>query len=111
MILVIVILIKLVTERSLPVWRHLLFMFLHAVIDFLTHLRLYKMYLTYTTPAFSCAEILVLGTGSRLERINPSVLALLRSKGIAVEVQDTVKCSQYISVTLSVSPYKQLEMP
>uniref|UniRef100_A0A7N6BJB8 NADH dehydrogenase [ubiquinone] 1 alpha subcomplex assembly factor 3 n=2 Tax=Anabas testudineus TaxID=64144 RepID=A0A7N6BJB8_ANATE len=34
-------------------------------------------------------EILVLGTGSRLERINPSVLALLRSKGIAVEVQDT----------------------
>lgn len=35
------------------------------------------------------AEILVLGTGARLERINPSVLALLRSKGIAVEVQDT----------------------
>ncbi|XP_029006393.2 NADH dehydrogenase [ubiquinone] 1 alpha subcomplex assembly factor 3 [Betta splendens] len=34
-------------------------------------------------------EILVLGTGARLERINPSVLALLRSKGIAVEVQDT----------------------
>ncbi|KAM7402128.1 hypothetical protein PAMP_017395 [Pampus punctatissimus] len=34
-------------------------------------------------------EILVLGTGARLERINPSVLALLKSKGIAVEVQDT----------------------
>nr|XP_061788325.1 NADH dehydrogenase [ubiquinone] 1 alpha subcomplex assembly factor 3-like [Nerophis lumbriciformis] len=34
-------------------------------------------------------EILVLGTGTRLERIHPSVLALLKSKGIAVEVQDT----------------------
>ncbi|XP_039971556.1 NADH dehydrogenase [ubiquinone] 1 alpha subcomplex assembly factor 3 [Xiphias gladius] len=34
-------------------------------------------------------EILVLGTGARLERINPSVLALLKTKGIAVEVQDT----------------------
>lgn len=38
-----------------------------------------------------CVEILVLGTGARLERINPSVLALLKRKGIAVEVQDTVK--------------------
>ncbi|KAM7422614.1 hypothetical protein PAMA_010583 [Pampus argenteus] len=38
-------------------------------------------------------EIIVLGTGARLEQINPSVLALLRSKGIAVEVQDTVKYS------------------
>ncbi|XP_051932674.1 NADH dehydrogenase [ubiquinone] 1 alpha subcomplex assembly factor 3 [Hippocampus zosterae] len=34
-------------------------------------------------------EILVLGTGARIERIHPSVLALLQSKGIAVEVQDT----------------------
>ncbi|KAI3370086.1 hypothetical protein L3Q82_024874, partial [Scortum barcoo] len=34
-------------------------------------------------------EILVLGTGTRLERIDPSVLSLLRKKGIAVEVQDT----------------------
>ncbi|XP_008280892.1 NADH dehydrogenase [ubiquinone] 1 alpha subcomplex assembly factor 3 [Stegastes partitus] len=34
-------------------------------------------------------EILVIGTGQRLERIDPSVLALLRRKGIAVEVQDT----------------------
>lgn len=34
-------------------------------------------------------EILVLGTGARIELINPSVLALLRRKGIAVEVQDT----------------------
>lgn len=44
------------------------------------------------------AEILVLGTGARLERINPSVLALLRSKGIAVEVQDTVKYAQSLSI-------------
>ncbi|XP_034388436.1 NADH dehydrogenase [ubiquinone] 1 alpha subcomplex assembly factor 3 [Cyclopterus lumpus] len=34
-------------------------------------------------------EIIVLGTGARIERINPSVLALLKRKGIAVEVQDT----------------------
>ncbi|XP_003441472.2 NADH dehydrogenase [ubiquinone] 1 alpha subcomplex assembly factor 3 [Oreochromis niloticus] len=34
-------------------------------------------------------EILVLGTGARLERIDPSVLALLKRKGISVEVQDT----------------------
>ncbi|XP_061584258.1 NADH dehydrogenase [ubiquinone] 1 alpha subcomplex assembly factor 3 [Cololabis saira] len=34
-------------------------------------------------------EILILGTGARLERINPSVLALLKRRGIAVEVQDT----------------------
>ncbi|KAM4613302.1 NADH dehydrogenase [ubiquinone] 1 alpha subcomplex assembly factor 3 [Polymixia lowei] len=34
-------------------------------------------------------EILVLGTGARSERINPKVLALLKSKGISVEVQDT----------------------
>ncbi len=44
------------------------------------------------------AEILVLGTGARLERINPSVLALLKKKGIAVEVQDTVKYAQCLSV-------------
>lgn len=34
-------------------------------------------------------EILVLGTGAKLERIHPSVLALLKKKGIAVEIQDT----------------------
>uniref|UniRef100_H3DB05 NADH dehydrogenase [ubiquinone] 1 alpha subcomplex assembly factor 3 n=1 Tax=Tetraodon nigroviridis TaxID=99883 RepID=H3DB05_TETNG len=34
-------------------------------------------------------EILVLGTGAKLERINPSVLSLLKKKGIAVEIQDT----------------------
>ncbi|XP_056293099.1 NADH dehydrogenase [ubiquinone] 1 alpha subcomplex assembly factor 3 isoform X2 [Pseudoliparis swirei] len=34
-------------------------------------------------------EIIVLGTGARIERIDPSVLALLKRKGIAVEVLDT----------------------
>ncbi|CAL1609299.1 unnamed protein product [Knipowitschia caucasica] len=34
-------------------------------------------------------EILVLGTGAKVERIEPSVLALLKKKGIAVEIQDT----------------------
>ncbi|TWW62086.1 NADH dehydrogenase [ubiquinone] 1 alpha subcomplex assembly factor 3 [Takifugu flavidus] len=34
-------------------------------------------------------EILVLGTGAKVERINPTVLAMLKKKGIAVEIQDT----------------------
>ncbi|KAJ7999450.1 hypothetical protein DPEC_G00194560 [Dallia pectoralis] len=34
-------------------------------------------------------EVLVLGTGGRSERIDPKVLAYMKSKGIAVEVQDT----------------------
>lgn len=45
------------------------------------------------------AEILVLGTGARLERIDPSVLALLKKKGIAVEVQDTVKHKRFLRMT------------
>lgn len=51
------------------------------------------MHLTYSLHFF--AEILVLGTGARLERIDPSVLALFKRKGIAVEVQDTVKYHQW----------------
>ncbi|XP_037534792.1 NADH dehydrogenase [ubiquinone] 1 alpha subcomplex assembly factor 3 [Nematolebias whitei] len=34
-------------------------------------------------------EILVLGTGAQIEQVNPSVVAFLRRKGIAVEVLDT----------------------
>ncbi|XP_006631220.2 NADH dehydrogenase [ubiquinone] 1 alpha subcomplex assembly factor 3 [Lepisosteus oculatus] len=34
-------------------------------------------------------EILVLGTGASVERLDPQVLAFMRRKGIAVEVQDT----------------------
>ncbi|XP_051549594.1 NADH dehydrogenase [ubiquinone] 1 alpha subcomplex assembly factor 3 [Myxocyprinus asiaticus] len=34
-------------------------------------------------------EVLVLGTGSRTERLDPNVLAFLKKKGIAVEIQDT----------------------
>ncbi|KAI4888706.1 hypothetical protein NFI96_004809 [Prochilodus magdalenae] len=34
-------------------------------------------------------EVLVLGTGARTERLDPDVLAFMRKKGIAVEVQDT----------------------
>ncbi|KAF4097188.1 NADH dehydrogenase [ubiquinone] 1 alpha subcomplex assembly factor 3 isoform X4 [Onychostoma macrolepis] len=34
-------------------------------------------------------EVLVLGTGARTERLDPSVLRFLKTKGIAVEVQDT----------------------
>ncbi|XP_053234394.1 NADH dehydrogenase [ubiquinone] 1 alpha subcomplex assembly factor 3 [Podarcis raffonei] len=34
-------------------------------------------------------EILVLGTGSKVERLDPAVLKLMRQCGIAVEVQDT----------------------
>ncbi|XP_062842812.1 NADH dehydrogenase [ubiquinone] 1 alpha subcomplex assembly factor 3 [Trichomycterus rosablanca] len=34
-------------------------------------------------------EVLVLGTGARTERLDPDVLAFMRRKGIAMEVQDT----------------------
>ncbi|XP_012688350.2 NADH dehydrogenase [ubiquinone] 1 alpha subcomplex assembly factor 3 [Clupea harengus] len=34
-------------------------------------------------------EMLVLGTGGRVERIDAEAIAFLRKKGIAVEVQDT----------------------
>ncbi|XP_062441611.1 NADH dehydrogenase [ubiquinone] 1 alpha subcomplex assembly factor 3 [Rhea pennata] len=34
-------------------------------------------------------EILVLGTGDRVERLHPAVLKRMRECGIAVEVQDT----------------------
>jgi uncharacterized protein len=46
--------------------------------------------------------MLILGTGSRTERINPKVLALLKKKGIAVEVQDTVMNRQH---ALKISKY------
>lgn len=37
------------------------------------------------------AEILVLGTGDRVERLHPAMLKQMRECGIAVEVQDTVR--------------------
>lgn len=36
-------------------------------------------------------EILVLGTGDRVEQLHPAVLRQMRLCGIAVEVQDTVR--------------------
>ncbi|CAI9576385.1 unnamed protein product, partial [Staurois parvus] len=35
-------------------------------------------------------EILVLGIGDRVERLDPNLLKLMRQNGVAVEVQDTV---------------------
>ncbi|KAE8612322.1 hypothetical protein XENTR_v10012811 [Xenopus tropicalis] len=35
-------------------------------------------------------EILVVGTGDRVERLDPNILKFMRQKGVAVEVQDTV---------------------
>ncbi|XP_075687852.1 NADH dehydrogenase [ubiquinone] 1 alpha subcomplex assembly factor 3 [Rhinoderma darwinii] len=34
-------------------------------------------------------EILVLGTGNRVERLDPAIARFLRKKGMAIEVQDT----------------------
>ncbi|XP_053324876.1 NADH dehydrogenase [ubiquinone] 1 alpha subcomplex assembly factor 3 [Spea bombifrons] len=34
-------------------------------------------------------EIVVLGTGDRVERLDPAILKFMRQKGVAVEVQDT----------------------
>ncbi|XP_062329178.1 NADH dehydrogenase [ubiquinone] 1 alpha subcomplex assembly factor 3 [Osmerus eperlanus] len=45
-------------------------------------------------------EILVLGTGGRSERVDPKVLALMKAKGIAVEVQDTANaCATFNFLT------------
>lgn len=52
---------------------------------------------------FVSAEILVLGTGAKVERLNPSVLALLKKKGIAVEIQDTVNKTWSLAVAESKS--------
>lgn len=46
-------------------------------------------------------EMLILGTGSRVERINPKVLALLKSKGVAVEVQDTANACATFNFMIS----------
>ncbi|KAJ3602248.1 hypothetical protein NHX12_030007 [Muraenolepis orangiensis] len=46
-------------------------------------------------------ELLILGTGSRVERINPKVLRLLRSKGIAVEVADTANACATFNFMIS----------
>ncbi|KAJ7317119.1 hypothetical protein JRQ81_003281 [Phrynocephalus forsythii] len=41
-------------------------------------------------------EILVLGTGTKVERLDPAVLKLMRQCGIAVEIQDTPNaCATY----------------
>lgn len=42
-------------------------------------------------PPCPVAEVLVLGTGDRVERLHPAVLKQMRACGIAVEVQDTVR--------------------
>ncbi|KAM3914643.1 NADH dehydrogenase [ubiquinone] 1 alpha subcomplex assembly factor 3 isoform 1-T2 [Leptodactylus fuscus] len=34
-------------------------------------------------------EILVLGTGDRVERLDPTISRIMRQKGVAIEVQDT----------------------
>lgn len=36
------------------------------------------------------AELVVLGTGSSVERINPEITKFLKRKGISIEIQDTV---------------------
>ncbi|KAG8435960.1 hypothetical protein GDO86_007163 [Hymenochirus boettgeri] len=38
---------------------------------------------------FPRIEILVVGTGEKVERLDPNILKFMRQKGIAVEVQDT----------------------
>ncbi|XP_053724022.1 NADH dehydrogenase [ubiquinone] 1 alpha subcomplex assembly factor 3 isoform X1 [Synchiropus splendidus] len=55
------------------------------------HTSKYLLYVgsVYNVFLFVATEILVMGTGAKLERIKPPVLALLKKKGIAVEVQDT----------------------
>ncbi|XP_053576776.1 NADH dehydrogenase [ubiquinone] 1 alpha subcomplex assembly factor 3 isoform X2 [Bombina bombina] len=45
-------------------------------------------------------EILVLGTGDRVERLDPNILKFMRQKGLAVEVQDTANaCATFNFLT------------
>ncbi|KAM4650616.1 NADH dehydrogenase [ubiquinone] 1 alpha subcomplex assembly factor 3 isoform 1-T2 [Discoglossus pictus] len=45
-------------------------------------------------------EILVLGTGDRVERVDPNILKFMRQKGLAVEVQDTANaCATFNFLT------------
>ncbi|XP_063797198.1 NADH dehydrogenase [ubiquinone] 1 alpha subcomplex assembly factor 3 [Pseudophryne corroboree] len=46
-------------------------------------------------------EILVVGTGDRVERLDPTLLRLMRQKGIAVEVQDTPNACATFNFMLS----------
>lgn len=59
-----------------------------------------KVLMSFDLFFFYSKEIIVLGTGARIERIDPSVLALLKRKGIAVEVLDTVKFAQCLNKVL-----------
>ncbi|NWT06831.1 NDUF3 factor, partial [Mionectes macconnelli] len=46
-------------------------------------------------------EILVLGTGDRVERLHPAMLKQMRECGIAVEVQDTPNACATFNFLLS----------
>ena len=39
------------------------------------------------------AELVVLGTGYKVERLDPSIGKFLKRKGISLEIQDTVRIS------------------
>ncbi|XP_040264612.1 NADH dehydrogenase [ubiquinone] 1 alpha subcomplex assembly factor 3 isoform X2 [Bufo bufo] len=45
-------------------------------------------------------EILVLGTGDRVERLDPAIAKFMRQKGVAIEIQDTPNaCATYNFLT------------
>ncbi|NWY00030.1 NDUF3 factor, partial [Nothoprocta ornata] len=46
-------------------------------------------------------EILVLGTGDRVERLHPALMKHMRACGIAVEVQDTVNACATFNFLMS----------
>ena len=46
-------------------------------------------------------ELVVLGTGSQVEQINPDISHFLKKKGISLEIQDTVS---YICITDTLGP-------
>uniref|UniRef100_A0A8C6Z0W7 NADH dehydrogenase [ubiquinone] 1 alpha subcomplex assembly factor 3 n=1 Tax=Nothoprocta perdicaria TaxID=30464 RepID=A0A8C6Z0W7_NOTPE len=47
------------------------------------------------------AEILVLGTGDRVERLHPALMKHMRACGIAVEVQDTANACATFNFLMS----------
>lgn len=65
--------------------------------------RLRRDHISLTRPLLS--DLLVLGTGSKVKKINPIITSYLHRKGISLEIQDTVSHSTHslLIITLSLS--------
>ena len=56
-----------------------------------TSLSLAMRYLHGSMSVCLLADVLVLGTGTKVKKVDPAILSYLHRKGISVEIQDTVR--------------------